>query len=317
MSGQTHGSAGMRSVASAVDQLPVLPSVVSRMLTLDPAAEGYFDAVLSIAEEDPTFAVRVIRLANSPTSAPTKPIVSVRQAVVRLGARECAALVTALSVSRVFIPTTQGQRNLWVHALQTAVAARTIAAIPAARRCSPEQAYLAGLLHDIGRFVMFEAAANDLGRVDETHWSSPQQLLDVETRLLGYDHAQLGAAVCKRWLLPDAVTELVRLHHVAEVPASLGASEFGHLLRVVQMADMFSVTMMVDPDLVARPLDQLAGILETRLAHPGWGSPPAPPALLARRARGIVEEAAELAAHLLELRVPTIPARTRVAAAAQ
>jgi len=83
-----------------------------RVLALDARSDQYFEALLAVAEEDPTFAVRLIRLANAPRSAPAKPIITIRQAVVRLGARECAGLVTALAVSRVFVPTTAGQRNL-------------------------------------------------------------------------------------------------------------------------------------------------------------------------------------------------------------
>src|SRR5487761_2129065 len=144
----------LRSLADSAGQLPLLPSIVLRVLQLDSSSDRSFEDLLRLAEEDPTFAVRLIRLANAPTSAPAKPIVTIRQAVVRLGARECAGLVTALAISRVFVPTTTVHRQLWLHALQTAVAARTIASLMPKANIAPDQAYLAGLLHDIGRFVM-------------------------------------------------------------------------------------------------------------------------------------------------------------------
>lgn len=74
-------------LAAHAEQLPLLPTVVMRVLALDTRSDQYFEALLAVAEEDPTFAVRLIRLANAPRSAPAKPIITIRQAVVRLGAR--------------------------------------------------------------------------------------------------------------------------------------------------------------------------------------------------------------------------------------
>lgn len=303
MTGPPNDRNRARTLAARAEQLPLLPSVLLRVLALDPGGDDYFDGILGIAEQDPSFAARVIRLANAPMSAPAKPIVSVRQAVVRLGARECATLATALAVARVFVPVTQGQRNLWVHALQVAVAARTIASLTATLRFAPDQAYLAGLLHDIGRFVMFEGAPEDLGRVDETHWTTPQQLLDTEFQLLGYDHVQLGAMVCARWMLPDAIAELVQLHHVYSLPDPQRTMAIGNLIRIVQMADLLSVLMMSEPAVVEQPLVMLVPTLAARCVHPAWPLAPVPPAVLAPHVRAIRDEADALAEHLLELRV--------------
>src|SRR5271166_1047395 len=139
-----HARTNVVDLAAHAEQLPLLPTVVMRVLALDTRSDQYFEALLAVAEEDPTFAVRLIRLANAPSSAPSTPIVTIRQAVVRLGARECAGLVTTLAVARVFVPTTAGHRNLWLHSLQVAVAARVIAGLMTGASVSPEHAYLAG-----------------------------------------------------------------------------------------------------------------------------------------------------------------------------
>ncbi|MGA2711387.1 MAG: HDOD domain-containing protein, partial [Steroidobacteraceae bacterium] len=94
MSQTHHARNNVVDLAAHAEQLPLLPTVVMRVLALDTHSDKYFEALLAVAEEDPTFAVRLIRLANAPRSAPAKPIITIRQAVVRLGARECAGLVT-------------------------------------------------------------------------------------------------------------------------------------------------------------------------------------------------------------------------------
>ena len=76
----------------AVDELPVLPSVVVRLMSLTPESEKFFEEVLTVASEDPGLALRVIRTANSPMSAPRSPITSLEAAVARLGANHIADL---------------------------------------------------------------------------------------------------------------------------------------------------------------------------------------------------------------------------------
>jgi len=299
MTDVTAGASRVRDLAAHAEQLPLLPAVVMRVLALDPRNDRYFDDLVALAEEDPTFTVRLLRVANAPMSAPTKPIVTVRQAVVRIGARECAGLVTSVAVSRVFIPRTSAQRNLWVHALQVAVAARTIAALSLAGRVHPGQAYLAGLLHDIGRFVMFESAAEDLSRVDETHWVTPEELLHSERVLLGYDHVKLGLLVCRRWSLPEGVAEVVAHHHdygLAGFEPQVASAE---LIRAVQMADFLSVRMMSVPDLADRDPEDVAQDLDRTCVRREWPQPPVSPSVLAQRVAAIRDEALALADSLL------------------
>jgi len=295
----TRGPGRVKSLVAQAEQLPLLPTVVMRVLRLDPAGERYFERLLAVAEEDPTFAVRLIRLANAPSSAPARPIVTVRQAVVRLGAKECAGLVTALAVARVFVPTTAAHRNLWLHSLQVAVASRVIAGLMTGASVSPEHAYLAGLLHDIGRFVMFEGAADDLGRVDDTHWQSPQQLLDMEHLLLGYDHVQLGVQVCRRWSLPETITEVIRLHHDYATAGSHSNQSMRALVSAVQMADLLSLVLLDSPEIVDEEPEVVAAELADQCIRPEWPHPPVAPDVLAQRITAIRDEAAAIAGRLL------------------
>ena len=288
-SSHPQGKAG--ELAAHVGSLPLLPSVVMRVLALDSDSDRYFDELLAVVAQDPTLAVRLIRLANSAMSAPGKPIVTLLQAAIRVGTRECAGLVTALAVSRVFIPRTQGQRDLWRHALQAAVCARTIVSRISGSRYTPDQAYLAGLLHDIGRFVMFESASADLSLVDETHWQTPQQLLDAEQQLLGYDHVHLGDLVCRRWAIPDAIADIVALHHTYALPDEVRRGGLGELIRVVQMADLVSVLMMSKPDIVEGEPAAVAEEMERSCVRPEWNKPPIAPILLAERIREMYHEA--------------------------
>jgi putative nucleotidyltransferase with HDIG domain len=245
-------------LAQRLDELPFLPAVVTEILSLDAEADDYLDRLVRLAERDPPFAVRILQCANSAYSAPSTPIVSLEKAALRLGTQQCAGLVLALAVVKVFVPKTTAQRFLWIHALQTALFARRFAQDVPALRHVCDQAYVCGLLHDIGRFVQFEGACADLSLVDDTHWTAPAELVGVERSTLGYDHTLLGWHACKKWSLPETIGEVVRHHHdVLPAPAHGQAD----MIRVVQWADALSIALLLDPRCACESAQELTQYL--------------------------------------------------------
>jgi HD-like signal output (HDOD) protein len=146
----------LADVDKKLEDLPLLPSVVARLLALSPSDEEYFEKVVALAKEDPPFALRVIRLSNAASSSPASVITDIQRAVVRVGAHQISGLIASMAVMRVFFPRTQRERNMWVHAIRTAVAAKAIARMVPTLKVDPEEAYLCGLLSDVGRFVLMD-----------------------------------------------------------------------------------------------------------------------------------------------------------------
>ncbi len=240
----------LQSLAKRIDDLPLLPQVIARLMSLDSAADDYFDNVLALVHRDPPLAVRLIQLANSAASAPVTGIATLEAAMARMGADRVRALATALAVTRVFVPTEPGQRRLWSHSIETAVVSAEIA-----RQCGnvdTETAYLAGLLHDIGRFVMLEHASEELRRVDAREWESPQQLVDSDLAVFRFTHCSLGKLACEHWGLPPAIGYVAEHHH-APADAAVAEHDKGHaaLNACVQLADRISVAMLGRPERLA------------------------------------------------------------------
>ncbi|MDH3640709.1 MAG: HDOD domain-containing protein [Gammaproteobacteria bacterium] len=232
-----------------IDELPLLPNVVVRLIGLDQHDENYFEDVTALASEDPPLAAQLIKIANSPMSAPAEPIVSIASAVTRLGAQFVASLVTSLAVTRVFVPTNNSQKRLWVHSINTALGARLITrSLPTIAHLN-EAAYLAGLLHDIGRFIMFEQTPELLQQVEETHWATPDELLEVELKNFRFNHSELGYLAAKKWSFPNMIAETIRNHHVR---FRIGQSGLPHqtewLLMAVVTADCLAATLLDRPD---------------------------------------------------------------------
>ena len=256
------------------DDLPVLPAVVGELLTLDRCADDFFERVLDIAERDPPLAARVLRVANSPASAPTKPVMSLLQAVTRMGAGPCAELLLAMSVAKVFVPRSAVHRALWLHCLQTALATRSFAALLAPFRSQPEVAYVCGLLHDVGRFVQIELASHQLASGNASSWRTPVDLVEGEHDEPDCDHALLGHLVCRRWRLPMVLGEVVRRHHEPLSVEGPITDEADELLMLVQWADCLSLVLLGEPGMAEAGAEELSAALLPRLPEaPGWALP--------------------------------------------
>ncbi len=244
----------LQSMEAKIDELPMLPQVLVRILQLNPDADNFFEEFGKLTKEDPAFAVRLIALANSAASSPAVPVVSIRDALTRMGSQAIRNLVASLAVQRVFLPTKPNEVRLWQHSVYAAFAAAMIAEVASDLKIDPAEAYLVGLLHDIGRFVMFEHAAPNLLKVDESHWETPEQLIEADLEVYKFTHSELGFRACIHWKLPVSICEVVRRHHTP-IEAEIVAGSRDALLFCVQVADHLCLSLLQCDDFEDIPDD--------------------------------------------------------------
>ncbi len=240
-------SSALHEMEVKIDQLPLLPQVLIKILQLNSDDDYYFEQLANLAKEDPALAVRVLTLANSAASSPLSEIKSIKNGLMRIGAETIKNLVSSLAVQRVFMPVKENQVRLWVHSVTVAVGTQRIVELLPKLKLNTEAAYLTGLLHDIGRFVMFEHASADLLEVDEHHWHSPDELIEAEIEVFKYTHTELGFLACQHWGMPEDIADVIRAHH-SVLPAKIRPGTRDGLTFCVQMADRLSVSVLEKPD---------------------------------------------------------------------
>jgi len=274
----------------------MLPSVVSRMMELDADSNNFQKDALKIISEDPTFAARVIQLSNSAYSHPLMPILTLKDAIIRMGSENILNLVTSLAILKVFVPSCQHQKNLWIHSIQVAVSARAIAIMSQVKVLAPEQAYLCGLMHDIGRFLIFSESPEELGMVEERGWKTPKELVEVEQELCGYDHAELGWHACRSWKMPELVTNVVRYHHqyYFNTTKSPEINKHARIIRIIQMADYLSTLMMTTDDFCAQDNKHIYQLIRKRCIVASWPETPVNISNLAKISKSIYKESETL-----------------------
>ena len=199
-----------RALAKA-ERLPVSTvAKVNRLATLGPD-ELTIDGLEQIALGDPVLSADLLRSANSARFRRVQSVGRVRDALGLMGVLEAKDVMLASAARSLFA--SSNLRELWKHSVQSAVRARSLAR---AARLSAEQAFVNGLLHDIGRVAMelLDYETNQMrARLRETNAPA----IWIEIANVGCDHAELGATMLGKWNLPDEMVEAIRFHHHPEL----------------------------------------------------------------------------------------------------
>ena len=187
--------------------VPLLPDVAQRVIAMTTDPDISIIRLAEMVAKDQVLASRVLGLANSAYSAPATHIGSVSDSIVRLGTTQVRNLVVAVSLtSRMQDQAVYGARgrHLFDHALGTAYVARLVADRV---QVDADEAFLCGLVHDIGKLVILKMAY-EYGRA---HADGPDAA-ELE-RVIAERHAGIGGLALRRWKLPETVDEPVIFHH--------------------------------------------------------------------------------------------------------
>ncbi len=199
-------------VSRVIDRLPVFPRAAREVVRQITNAEVGAREMEAVASLDPVLAGRLIQTANSAYYSPQQPIGSVLQAVSFIGT-ETARRVLLAAVIRGNFSSPQAHQ-LWNHSLDVAQTAELVA-MHAAVKIDPSQAFLAGLIHDVGRlaFAMMPLAFHERFQRLSDGGCPP---VEVEMCLSGRCHGEVGAETLTQWKFPPEIVEAVRWHHRPE-----------------------------------------------------------------------------------------------------
>jgi HD-like signal output (HDOD) protein len=209
----------LQALTRSANTLEALPASVTRLASIASKDSWNVKEVEEVVALDQALSFRLLRMANSAASASLMPIVTIRDAVVRLGIGSLLSLATASSVSKrlnTAIPEFGlNEGDLWRHSVASALAAESEPAF-----CDvelPPETYAAALLHDIGKLVLARQLDPATLRVlalarEQGHLSS----LKAESEILTVHHGELGGLIAQHWNLPDRLVVGIIHHHTPD-----------------------------------------------------------------------------------------------------
>ena len=218
-------------VIATVGDLPASPVIITTLMSLTADVNTEVDKISQALLADQSLTARLLKLSNSSFYGRAKEVRTIREAVVILGFKTLRSLVIAASTHSLYQNTSHDgiENKLWEHTLATAVASRLIA------RSLPcpliEEAFIAGLLHDIGKLVLLEKIPDDYRKVIARVERTQGRFVEVERELLGFTHPEVGLMLLHKWSFPTMLADAVIHHHDPE-PTGNDSVTLAHIVNL-------------------------------------------------------------------------------------
>jgi HD-like signal output (HDOD) protein len=204
-----------RRVLKRVKDIPSLPQfVVETLKKLDDPKSNASDVGTKLAKDE-GLVLRVLRLANSAYYGLSRRITGISEAISFLGFKTVKSIVLAASVYKfmdsAFTGYSLDRGELWRHSQCVAATSRYLS--EKLKAGDPEEAYIGGLMHDIGKIVLNDYVRFGYSIILRLVEEDGIPFCEAERQVLGFDHAQVGGLVMEQWNLPDAYSYVTTYHH--------------------------------------------------------------------------------------------------------
>lgn len=226
-------------IISKVQDLPSMPAAATRVLQITGNADTNAQMIADAIVLDQALAAKVLKIANSAFYGLSRSVTMVKEAVVVLGISHVRNLVITASAAPWMRRALPGYdlepKQLLLHGSAVAIGARMIA--KSRRLTVADDAFVAGLLADIGKIVLSEYFDGKLATMISLGAQAGMTFDQVETKVMGFDHACVGARLAEDWNLPATLVHAIRYHHApSEAP-----EEYRPLCDCIHLADYLTM----------------------------------------------------------------------------
>jgi putative nucleotidyltransferase with HDIG domain len=199
----------------SISDLPTLPNIVLKVNEMLQDYDTSIKKLSTIIEKDQAMVTKILRLVNSTFYGFGSKITNIPHAVIILGFSNIRNAVVSVSI----ITTFSGKKTVeafditdfWKHSIAVAVTSRYLA--KQTRFDSPDDCFVAGLLHDIGKVVLSQNFTEFFGQVWESVQENGLSFYEAEKKLLPADHAHIGGYLAKKWRFPVSLIDSITYHH--------------------------------------------------------------------------------------------------------
>ncbi len=203
----------IRRITDSIISLPTLPTVIAKMLELVDNPKTSASSLSNLVMRDQVLTAKILKMANSSFYAFPRQIATVKLALVVLGFENVKEMALSLSVLNTF----KGENGrhfdsslFWQHSIAVGAATRMLARETCYRLAG--EAFVAGLLHDIGKVVLNQYLPAEFAKIQSMIFDDGISTEEAEMTVLGVTHAEVGSWLAERWNLPIILVEAIKYH---------------------------------------------------------------------------------------------------------
>jgi HD-like signal output (HDOD) protein len=254
----TRSLAMKQRALGVLSHLPPFPVILNRLMASLTGKDLEFAKLSELIEKDTIISGNILHLVNSALYSRPGTVNSVRHAVSMLGVEKVRNAVLGMSLTRMWgtvrMPKSLSMGRFNIHSSAVAILSDCLA--QRVRVSYAEGAFVAGLLHDVGRLLIGLSLPEEHEIIAELHRESGRPVYDCELEILGFSHSELSAKALAFWKLPEPIQAAVLYHHDSEADGStVGPNEI-RLSRVVGVANEYvnslGISILINDKFVAR-----------------------------------------------------------------
>lgn len=209
-------SLSVDDIIRSVARLKPMPSNVSHILREIDKHDVAIESLAGMIGLDQVLTALVLQISNSASLGYSRTCSTLNEAIMHIGLQRLKSTLMTSSATSLMGRSLSGYHlgagELWQHSLVVGVASEWLARV--VHYPDSEQAYVAGLLHDIGKLLLDQAVFSNYARIADYVEKYHVQLWQVEEKLIGIDHAKVGGLIAEHWNFPVVLVDAIRFHHV-------------------------------------------------------------------------------------------------------
>ncbi|HSW46786.1 MAG TPA: HDOD domain-containing protein [Phycisphaerae bacterium] len=209
-------SPAIKLALGRIGEISTLPEVTAKIISVVDDPKSTARDLHKIIKNDPALASKILKVVNSAFYGLPGQVSDLDRAIVLLGMSAVKNIAISASISRLFtsekLSDSFTARDVWKHSVAVGAVTRQFACL-VGKRVFAEEAFLAGLIHDLGLLVERQAFAEQLAEVTQTAARQQRPFTEIETEVIGADHQALGMALAAKWRFPKMLQAVLGYHH--------------------------------------------------------------------------------------------------------
>jgi len=208
----------LQNIIRTTRDLPAMPQVASKVLELSSDPNTSADQLQQVISDDQAMTGRILKIANSAMYSCSRKVKTLTEAIVMLGFNSIRSLVVTSAARNLYntrkVTTGLKERLLWEHSVGAAFACRLLVQERIPKLA--EEAFLAGLMHDIGKLVLNLRVPEQFDEIVQLVYNDNRSFHLTEKEILGFNHAEVGARLVNKWNLSPVLEDTILNHHNPE-----------------------------------------------------------------------------------------------------